>query len=65
MRSWATTWRRYLIDLAAIIVKGARLLRRTINSTEYTCFITTARQSAPDRRIGTFSLVFLHLCLFP
>jgi hypothetical protein len=35
MRSWAMTWRRYLIDLAAIAVKEVHLLRGIMNSTEY------------------------------
>ena len=35
MRSWAVTWRRYLIDLAPIAVKEAHLLRGIMNSTEY------------------------------
>jgi hypothetical protein len=34
MRSWAVTWRRYLIDLAPIAVKEAHLLRGIMNSTE-------------------------------
>jgi hypothetical protein len=34
MRSWAMTWRRYLIDLAAIAVKEVHLLRGIMNSTE-------------------------------
>jgi hypothetical protein len=35
MRSWAMTWRRYLIDLAVIAVKEVHLPRGTMNSTEY------------------------------
>jgi hypothetical protein len=46
MRSWAMTWRRYLIDLAAIAVKEVHLLRGIMNSTEYPAS-TLLRSSAP------------------
>ena len=32
---------------------------------DYRTFITTMRQSDPNRRIGTFGLGLLALCLFP
>ena len=43
------TWRRYLIDLAAIAVKEVHLLRGTMNSTEYPAFITHTDPSATPR----------------
>src|SRR5215472_2814613 len=62
MRSWAVTWRRYLIDLEAIAVKKVHLLRGIMNSTEYPAS-SLIRSSPPQCFASVLSpRGFRHLC---